>query len=191
MVFHDENLKRMCSVSLPIDQVNKQNRGKYPITGGANINNYQRLLIPSVEEFIEAIGDCVPIIELKHHEGEDYTLSTEGIQTLDSLLKGREVHFISFSETLLLKVKAYFSTNGQYQLLLKNKTKGQIRKAIDWCYENGIHGISMKHTMYDQEVVDYAREKGRKTGAWTVKRSWEALRLTRLGVDYITSNRKL
>ena len=67
VIFHDENLKRMCGVDANVSDLTYEEIKQYPIVNGTNASAYPDNIIPTLMQFLQYCNkySMVPVIEIK------------------------------------------------------------------------------------------------------------------------------
>jgi len=199
VLFHDEYLGRMCSApSKRVKDLTNDQIEEYPLTAGVNIENYENLIIPGFQEFLENIGTKPAVIEIK-----DTNISDGNIDAIIDEVSGRPGSMvISFYRNVLEKVKqrAQLKNVEVTTMLLMSDSERtteqniySVKDGVNVCKDDeiDIDIISARYDMIGAEDVIYAHENDVKVGVWTVNDAGIALNMMGWGVDYITSDCKL
>jgi len=208
VLFHDEYLGRMCSAtSKRIKDLADSEIEQYPLTAGVNIGNYDNLIIPGFQGFLDNIGTKPAVIEIKDTDITNF--SDDNYDNIDEIIDavvGREGSMvISFYRDVLQKVKERaVERNLEVTAMLlmsdSERTTDQniysVKDGVDKCKkveddEFDIDIISVRYDMIEAEDVTYAHENDVKVGVWTVNDAGAAVKMMGWGVDYITSDCKL
>jgi len=190
-VFHDETTDRMCKISDCIYNVNAKNRKQYPIVTGKNIDRYGSLLIPSFEETIAAMKNKKADLFI-HLKGLD-TISEQGIAKIDKILRKYDMvdkSIIFCGRTSLLKK---FAKRGLHIGVNMTSTSTKTTMThVEECIEANIKTFIVFYpNKVNQKLVNKCHENGIRIGVYKVTEKSEAIRLNKLGVDFVFTDFKL
>jgi glycerophosphoryl diester phosphodiesterase len=153
--------------------------------GSFKDEKYRGEKIPFLEEIIETIPPGKElVIEIK--------CGSEVIHFLKDIITkygpGKRFSFICFDLETIIDIKRQFPDYRCYWLCgnkkMLNQKIGEVARA-------GLEGVSLKHSIIDKEVMDMAGELELEVFTYTVNDAAEALRLIKLGVKGITTDRPL
>ncbi len=182
VVSHDNSLKRMTGQNVKISDTELSDLRKIEYNNGANIEKYDGVVIPTLEETLAVIStyDIVSVIEIK-------TSSDEKIDEFIELLTRYEVldkvRVISFSEEPLKAVK---KLNKDIPTSYLTHTVNE--NVIDLCTANGIDAVSFNASKCDKNSVKLITDAGLTPQCWTVDRIDMFEQFSSYGVEYFTSN---
>ena len=181
MVIHDSNTKRTSGKDYRVEDTVSDVLRKLDV-GSFKGEEFKNERIPFFEEIVEMVPPSKKLyIELK--------CGLEGLPFLqkainESSTKG-ELAIICFDYDVIVAAKKMFPNNSCHQLIGKEEgLKENIKKAA----LNGIDAIDMKHSLINQEIVDYVHSLSMGIYAWTVDDPRDAQRLMKLHVDGIETN---
>lgn len=188
VIMHDGDTKKMCGKKIDLESSSFDRTQKLTVTNGANIEKYENLKIPRVEDYVEICVrySVVPVIEIKNEDCSKETIQTlyDAVYSVDGVT---DVIFISFKKQAIESIRAIDENAVCHYLvnLMKNED-------IDWCSENGF-GIDFNanNKKLEDETVKYAVSSGIDTVCWTVDGKDVFLRMLSLGVKTFTTNRIL
>lgn len=153
-----------------------------------NVVTEKEEFLCTFEDYLRACkaGNKVAVIELKVEKNDPTFLFKKDIleilDIVDEEYDRRNVCFISFSYTPLWLLKSVDSSiETQYLSQTENDEK------FDRCLEDGI-SIDVKQTILTQELVDTFHSAGLLVNVWTVDERSDIESVTKMGVDYITTN---
>lgn len=194
LIMHDDSIKRMCGVKRSIRDINRTNRVEYPLINGKNIDLYKTLYIPTLEEYMEQLGESIPVIELKSlPKYKNYKISEDNIHKMKKMLmqkdRLKEAFFISFSKSLLLDIKRLIP-EAHAMYLIKKASNAKLLEEIKWCSANKIDGMDIKHTLLSEDIIKEAHLAGIQVCVWLVDDYEHCMKLDEMGVDFITTNHK-
>lgn len=173
VIMHDADLSRMCGYNLAIENMDLQQVKRFFITSGSNIDRYQGLTIPTLEEYLEIMAKSSrvhPFIELKQ-EFSDQDLKRIVKKVQDYGLLDR-TYFISYYKSNLLSLKEITGVNPEglqyvYGAEESNRLAPVDDSVINWCIQNSID-LDARHTLISASQVFRLHEAGRKVNVWTV-----------------------
>ncbi len=188
VIMHDGDTKKMCGVRKYIEKSTSETLFSLDITNGANIEKYNNLKIPTVEQYLEVCiqNGVTPVIEIKNAD-----CSVETVRTLyDAVysVKGvKNVIFISFKKQALESLRE-IDGEAVCFLLVSDITASDV----DYCKENGF-GINFNANSkkLKDEPVKYAVTSGIDTACWTVDKKEILNKMLSLGIYTFTTNRIL
>ena len=181
-VIHNDSVKNMTGKNKKISKMYWEQIQKLDVINGANIENYENVKIPTLEEVLELLSkyDIVPVIEIK-------TKTDNKTEELMALLEKYELAekswIISFNEEPLKAVKKI--NNDMKISYLVNGVKD---KDIELAKQNGFTGISFNHKRTQEEDVKKIIDAGLVPQAWTVDDLTEFEKFADCGVRLFTSN---
>lgn len=193
VIMHDAGLNRMCGYNLKIANMDLQQLKKYKITAGSNIQNYQELTVPTLEEYLAILAksDTVhPFIELKESFSELELKKIVQLVKKYGLLE--RAYFISCHQTNLLTLKEMDGVNREFLQYVygaeeENKAVPVDDKVVSWCIEHAID-LDARYTLIQASEVYRLHEAGRKVNVWTVNVLAKAFELvTNAQVDMVTT----
>lgn len=165
VIMHDDTMERMCGVNLKISDLTLEELYNYPIITGANIENYDKLYIPTLDEFIECCNKymCTPVVEIK------------GVFDDDSLQKVYESISKSVKKPVVL---SFYRYNLRWMRLkdpnveVRNLVKIINENEIAFCRQMSM-GISVKAANLTAEYVKRVQKQGIQLSVWGVKTAAE------------------
>ena len=111
------------------------------------------------------------------------------MKTIYGRLSGRRIILQSFGRENLRKVRPY-TKQGTELFLLAKKREMLKRQRLEEYKKEGIHGLSIKHTL--AALLPEIKACALKTAVWTVNFRVQAAHLIKTGkADILISNRKL
>ena len=188
LTFHDSTTDRMCEISDSIYNVNINNRENYPIVTGKNIERYDSLLIPTFEETVAAMKNKNADLYI-HLKGLD-EITDQGITKIDEILRRYDMVDKSTIFCGRINMLKRFEEKGLHiGLNMTSKSKIKPMTHVENCIEANIKTFIIFYPdNVTQEIVDKCHENDIKIGVYKVKKKKEAVRLNKLGVDFIFSN---
>lgn len=188
VIMHDSDTKRMCGKRLFISSNTSDRLSALEITNGANIEKYEGVKIPGVEEYLETCVkySVVPVVEIKNADCSPDTIKTlyEAVYSVDGV---KDVIFISFKKQAIESIRE-LDENAVCYLLVNEMKKDDV----DYCKENGF-GINFNanHKKLTDETLEYMAKSGIDTACWTVDSKETLNKMLGYGVYTFTTNRIL
>lgn len=193
VILHDADLSRMCGHNLVIENMDLQQVKRFYITSGANVDQYQELTIPTLDEYLEIMAKSSqvhPFIELK----QEFSLTE--LEKIVKKVKNygllERTYFISFYKSNLLSLKEMAGVNPDglqyvYGAEASNRALPVSDDVVSWCIQNAID-LDARHTLISASNVFRLHEGGRKVNVWTVNVLVTAYELvTDTRVDMVTT----
>lgn len=182
---HDSDIDKMTDGSGKIADMTFQELQQFNIDNGKGIENYEGLKIPKFEAALDIIkeSDVVPFIEIKGYDPVAFRNLLDIIEESD--LSEKAV-IISFDMEALLGIREL-----DKEISLMYLTNNLTREDVDICSMNGNIGVDINfgNILKMKGALDYAKECGLETGAWTVDFPIASDFLNLFGIKYITTNR--
>ena len=182
VIMHDSRIKRMTGRRGVIEKMTLKQLKSIPLTNGANIENYGKIYMPTLEETLYLLSqyDVVPVIEIK----------TDTAEKLDEVLSLLEKHgfserawIISFNEAPLVRVREL-----DKKIKISLLTERVNKKAVDFCLENNFDGLDFNHEKAGEKQVKMIIDAGLVPQTWTVDTVEDFEKFYSLGVRYFTGN---
>jgi glycerophosphoryl diester phosphodiesterase len=183
VVFHDEDLKRLAKQQLSIMDSTYEELSTYPIKSGTKIKSYPNQTIPKLTDFLDICEtyEKAAIIELKKvHEMEQLT---QLLDILDQYPTVKKI-IISFNLSYLKYMRSI--SDIELQFLTEKVTDSLIYDLRVNHIDFSINQASAKPTL-----IAKLKKKGFKIAIYTVNNKYQARRLAKLGIDYITTDKIL
>jgi len=182
MVIHDSNTKRTSGKDYRVEDTASDVLRQLDV-GSFKGGKYKNERIPFLEEIIGMVPASKTLyIELK--------CGLDGLPFLQKVIRANaakgKLAIICFDYEVIVAAKKMFPNNSCHYLIGKEEgLKENIKKAA----LNGIDAIDMKHSLINQDIVDYVHSMSMKINAWTVDDPRDAKRLMELrGMDGIETN---
>lgn len=181
-VMHDSNIKKMTGKSGTIEEMTLEEFKAIPFTNGANIEKYENVFIPTLEETLAVIGeyDMAPIIEIK-------TATDEHMEDVIALLEKYDMlesaWIISFEQAPLIKMRAL-----NEKVKMSYLTHEVNEEAIVFCVENNMTGLDFDKKDAGETEVKMIEDAGLVPQVWTVDTLEDFSRFYDCGVRYFTGN---
>lgn len=181
MVIHDSNTKRTSGKDYRIEDTMSDTLRLLDV-GSFKGAEYKNEKIPFLKEIIALLPPSKTLyIELKC-----------GVEVLPYLKKEikksskkDQLAIICFDFDVIVAAKKMFPNNSCHLLIGK---EDKLKETIERASLNGIDFIDMKHSLINQEIVDYVHGLSMGINAWTVDDPREAQRLMALKVEGIETN---
>ncbi|MCI2061889.1 MAG: Ig-like domain-containing protein [Eubacteriaceae bacterium] len=202
MIMHDGDLNRMCGADVSIKKVNLANRANYPVIYGNGNESGQTYLIPTVQEFLDAMKYSGLKLEI---EMKDTSISTAGAQELlkeihdagvDSqvvVTSANKKSLVTFADTSVVcsDGTTVYGKDINREFILGVDSEADLDTLIKWAHNQGLYGVNVRYSLLTQNTVDRIHDYGMKVTAWVVKDRGIAADMIRMGVDSITLNNTL
>jgi len=192
LTFHDSTTDRMCEISDSIYNVSLNNRENYPIVTGKNIEQYDSLLIPTFEETVAAMKNRNAERIFINLKGLD-AITDQGIAQIDEILRKYDMVDKSLIFCGRISLLKKFEEKGLHigRLYVGKGDPGSTKamKSLEECIEADVKTFIVFYpNKVNQEIVNKCRDNGIEIGVYKVKKKKEAVRLNKLGVDFIFSD---
>jgi glycerophosphoryl diester phosphodiesterase len=159
VVFHDEDLERLCNLKGDVRERTSQELGLLSIGGTSD-------KIPTLRQLLKLVNGQVPlVIELKGREADDSGFVDAVLEELEGY-KG-EVALMSFDHWLLRELK---SAKAPYPLgLTAGGNKTEEFQTHEKAMKLGLDFISYFYADLPNAFISQEREKGTVVITWTVR----------------------
>ena len=185
MVFHDEDLLRMCGKDVPITDVSVNNRKKYPLKQGSYSRKH-KVLIPTLEEVLTEMSgaDATVFIHLKPESRDVGELAAQKV--IDTVRKsGIQEKCVVFTRNYnsLRRLNTSGLTLGW---LSKSSSREKSKTEMDWCTSNGVkYMFCFMPGHINNDIVEYAHGSGMKIGIYKAQTRSDVQYARDLGVDFV------
>lgn len=181
VVIHDDDLNRMAKVEKKVQDLTLSEIRSHTIKSGNNIKQYPNLLIPTFEEYLETCVyyDKVAVIEIKGVS--DISSLTDVVNMIENH-PGLKAMVISFNMNYLKYIRA-LSSSIELQLL-----RGELNDEIIYDARVNKIDLSLWYEMITPELVKKLKKEGFRIAVYTVNESKDAMRLSKMGIDYLTTD---
>lgn len=193
VVSHDGNLQRIFGYDFDIRDLTVEQIKKYYMIHGSNVENYDNLNMPTLEEYLDVMKKkpgIHPFIEIKEN------LKEADLRKIVKQVKDKglleETYFISMHQSNLLALKQVDGVNvTQLQYIYgaepANKNVAVTSAVIEWCIENQID-LDSRYSLLSASDVYRLQSVGRQVNVWTVNNIEKAYELVNnFHVDMITT----
>lgn len=185
VVIHDDTVDAMTNGEGEVADYTLEEIRKLRLDSGNGIENYENLLIPTLEEVLQILkGEkTVPVIEIKNCDIQ-YLSSLKALLEEYGLDKTSTI--ISFNREYLEK---YREIDPQSKMMLL--TGLMTEDDVNWCVENNVDTISFYYFGFIKGVKGWlaARQAGLKLAAWTIDNTVYKDVMVLLGVETVTTNK--
>lgn len=190
LVIHDASTKRTGKIDLPVKDTEHRELRKLDV-GSFKSEEYAGEQIPFLADIIETIPpDRKLYVEIKC--GKEILpilekLITESGKMSQIVIIGFDLETVTMSRALI-DVPTYWLKGTEKdketeEWIPHNPNLVQIAK------DNGLDGLDVHYAGVTKELTDAVKAAGQKLYVWTVDDPEEAIRLVKLGVAAITTNR--
>ena len=161
VIMHDDTLSRMCGVDKKISDITFEELRTYPVLTGVNLDKYEKLYIPTLEEFIECCNkyNCKPVIEIK---GTFNDVSLQKVYDIISKSVKKPV-VISFYRYNLRWMRAKDPGIG-----IRNLVKIINQSEVNFCKEINAE-MSVKVSGLSEEYIKRLQQENIAVSVWGVK----------------------
>lgn len=181
VVFHDDNLKRMTRKDVLISDLTYDELRKIHLKTGKNIRKYEDLEIPTLKAFLDICSSANKTAFIEIKKLNDITQIISLLNIIEEY-PGLDVMFISFDLNYLKFIRAM--SNVPLQLLVST-----ISEDIIYDSRANQFDLSLDKKLINKTLIKRLKKEGFKIAVWTVDDQRQADNYTKIGVDYITSDR--
>ncbi len=184
VVIHDDTVDAMTDGTGNVENFTFEEIRKLKIDSGNGIENYNYLVVPTLEESLVYAeeNDIIPVIEIKKC---DVKYLPDLKTLLDEKGLSEKAVIISFTKEYL---EEYRHLDKNIEMLLLSSTPNTTD--VDWCLEWKTGLNFAFHNFYkSHSAVKYARENGVKLAAWTVDNVVFKDIMVLFGAEIITTNK--
>lgn len=181
---HDGTTTRLTSQKLEIAKTNYSELKKLDLKlSPTNSSYFEGQRMPLLADILKTIPkDRLLVIEIKC-ENEVFP---ELQKVIRKYWKTGNIAFIGFNFETISLAKSTFPKVPCYYL---SSSKEDVLKRIPDLKKNKLDGVDLASKIIDQQLVDELRKANAEIWCWTVDVVDEALRMKKLGVEVITTNR--
>lgn len=184
VLFHDKNTKKLSGENLVVKESTwEQLKHLEIIPRESNRPEYAGETIPLLSQVLATIPeDRMLVIEIK--TGPEILPHLK--QVIDQQVINGRISFIAFDFETIRQVKELYPHLPAYYLSM---FKADLNKQMDAIMESGLNGVDLRHAMIDQKLMDRCSAAGLEVWCWTVNDPETALKMKKLGVSAITTDR--
>ncbi len=184
VVIHDDTVDDMTDGTGDVEDFTLEEIRKLKIDNGNGIENYDSLIVPTLEETLiyAEKNDIIPVIEIKKCDVK-YLPDLKAI--LDEKGLSEKTVIISFTEEYL---EEYRRLDKEIDIMLLAGTP--TKEDVDWCitYNAGLN-FGFYNFYKCHSAVKYARENGIRLASWTVDNVVFKDVMALFGAEIITTNK--
>lgn len=184
VVFHDKNTNKLTGESFDIAKTPWKTLKDLQIKlRESNLPEYEGETIPLLKDLLLNIpANRMLVIEIK--TGPEILPFLKSV--VDEHWKSGKIAFISFNFDAVIQAKAIYPDVPCYYLaMFKNDAKKHIASAVEY----NLDGLNLRHAIIDQDLSSACSEAGLDLWCWTVNDPETALKMKKLGVTALTSDR--
>jgi glycerophosphoryl diester phosphodiesterase len=184
VLFHDNNTKNLCGENYTIRESSwEQLKTLVVIPRETNRPEYKHETIPLLADVLGTIPeDRMLVIEIK--TGPEILPHLQKVIT-EHWKKG-QISFIAFDfETIRLTKLLYPEVPCYYLSMLKPDFNRQFGAVV----ESGLDGVDLRHSIIDKDLVARCHASGLDVWCWTVNDPETAMKMKKLGVSAVTTDR--
>jgi glycerophosphoryl diester phosphodiesterase len=184
MVIHDKNTRNTCSGKKTLTIADTPSMLLRDLDAGIwKGEEFKGEKIPFLSEIMETVpSGKTLVIEIKC--GDEIMPALKRV--IEKSGKQDQIVFISFNWQTILSVHQAFPENKCYWL---SSSKHGLKNRMEQASAEGLDGVNLKYSIIDEEIMAFAKTLNLEVLTWTVDDPQEALKLTKLGVTGITTNR--
>ena len=184
VLFHDKNTKKITGHNLTImDATWEELKPLVVIPRKTNRPEYTHETIPLLEDVLAVIPeDRMLVIEIK--TGPEILPHLQKV--IEQHWKSGKISFIAFDFETIKKTKALYPETPCYYL---SSFKTDINKHFDAVVESGLNGVDLRQNIIDGELMERCHASGLDVWCWTVNDPEIALKMQKLGVSAVTTDR--
>lgn len=179
IIFHDENLKRMCGVDANVSDLTYEEIKQYPIVNGTNASAYPDNIIPTLMQFLQCCNkySMTPVIEIKAE------LNEASVMKLNQIIQMSDKNpiVISFYEEPL-KFLRQMNRFVDIQWI----TRERISEEMLLECEKHQFDISVRYKVTNRDLIREAHSKNIKVALWLFANPMIAECYKNWGADYLT-----
>lgn len=185
VVIHNDTVDAMTDGEGKVSEMTYEEIRKLKIDSGNNIENYENLKVPTLEEVLDVLEGTgtAPVIEIKNCDVKYLPSLKEIIGGYDF---GGKLSIISFNREYL---QQYRKLDPKVSMMLLVSVISE--DDVNWCVENDVDTVNFYYFDFYKSIDGWrlAKQKGLKFGAWTVDNTVYKDVMVLLGADIITTNK--
>lgn len=179
VIFHDENLKRMCGVDANVSDLTYEEIKQYPIVNGTNASAYPDNIIPTLVQFLQCCNkySMIPVIEIKTE------LNEASVVKLNQIIQMSDKNpvVISFCEEPL-KLLRQMNRSVDIQWITRERISEEM---LQEC-EKYQFDISARYKVTNRDIIREAHSRNIKVALWLFTDVAIAECYKNWGADYLT-----
>lgn len=179
IIFHDENLKRMCGVDANVSDLTYEEIKQYPIVNGTNASAYPDNIIPTLVQFLQCCNkySMTPVIEIKTE------LNEESVMKLNQIIQMSDKNpvVISFYDEPL-KLLRQVNRSVDIQWITRERISEEM---LQEC-EKYQFDISARYKVTNRDIIREAHSRNIKVALWLFTDAAIAECYKNWGADYLT-----
>lgn len=179
VIFHDENLKRMCGVDANVSDLTYEEIKQYPIVNGTNASAYPDDIIPTLVQFLQCCNKyfMTPVIEIKTE------LNESSIMKLNQIIQMSDKNpvVISFYKEPL-KLLRQMNKFVDIQWITRERISEEMLQECEKYHFD----ISARYKVTNRDIIREAHSKNIKVALWLFVNPTIAECYKNWGADYLT-----
>ncbi len=185
VVIHNDTVDAMTDGEGAVSELTLDEIRSFKLDSGNNIENYETLKVPTLEEVLEVLKDTetAPVIEIKSCDVK-YLSSLKA--TVDEYGLSEKASIISFNREYL---EQYQKLDPEANIMLLVSVISE--DDVNWCIENKVDTINFDYFNFRKSLKGWkaARENGLKFASWTVDNTVYKDIMVLFGAETITTNK--
>lgn len=183
VVFHDDDLKRMAKAEVKIEEITYEELTQYVIKTGSKIKTHPNQSIPKLTDFLDICEayQKAAVIEIKKVQSIDQLIELlnifENYPTLEIILISFNLSYLKFIRAIS-PIKLQLLTDKVTDVLIYDLRVNQI-------------DFSIQKDSFKPKLIAKLKKKGFEIGSFTVNKKTIVKQFTKLGIDYITTDKIL
>ena len=187
--FHDERLERITHGQGPVAEWEWERLSKVAFRSEKVRGDAANARIPLLLDALREIAPhCKVLVELKADPQRPDELVRRTLDVVREAGAFARCRFISFEQHLLMRLRELALADGHEPELGVLVERDGFDRLLPRAREVRAKALHPKHTLIEGELTRAAREEGFLVNAWTVNNAEDIRRMTRLGVDEITTD---
>ena len=184
VLFHDKNTKKLTGENFTIKEASwEQLKTLVVIPRETNRPEYTHETIPLLEDILSTIPENrMLVIEIK--TGPEILPYLQ--EVISKHWKSGSISFIAFDFETIKQAKVLYPEVPCYYL---SSFKSDLNNHFDAVVESGLDGVDLRHNIINRELVEQCHASGLDVWCWTVNDPETALKMQKLGVSAVTTDR--
>ncbi|MBQ5398628.1 MAG: Ig-like domain-containing protein [Ruminococcus sp.] len=140
MIHHDSSVKRTLGLDKNIWELSNEDRLKYPVISGSNIDKYNYpIYIPTLQSVVKLASStgCVLVLHIKSKSG--YKLSDNGVKKILDLLK--EIRDNTFIIGPVASLEPFLNKGIRLLRTTSPSNEEDLENVINWCKLNNVDSV--------------------------------------------------